>query len=73
MQIHAVSYVNGDIYVGALSFLTSKVVRHGKGVLIKSNRDVFDGWFEHDVLQGQAELRYANGDIYQGDAKAKNI
>ena len=40
---------------------------HGKGKLIFSNGDIYDGFFLDNKMHGKGKFLYANGDVYIGD------
>lgn len=55
-------YPSGAKYSG--QFRNGKI--HGKGVLVFSNGNRYQGDWVDWYRQGQGELRYANGDVYTG-------
>lgn len=48
-------------------FLDGK--KHGQGVFVVGNGDVYDGGFRKDMYHGQGVLKYVNGDRYTGSWK----
>ena len=53
---------NGGTYTGET--LKNCNVREGKGVLVKYDGSIFEGYWISDKLQYQGRIIYANGDYY---------
>ena len=55
------------IYRGELHTVTGK--RHGKGIILYTNRRTFEGDWHEDRRDGRGYERFANGNVYQGEYK----
>lgn len=40
--------------------------RHGSGLMVFSNGDVYDGEWKRGLMDGSGTMRYSNGDMYSG-------
>lgn len=41
-------------------------LRHGKGILLRENGDVYEGEFKNDMKDGFGILQLKIGDLYKG-------
>lgn len=56
-------YSNGDFYVG--EFKDNK--KEGNGELyLNSINEFYKGTFANDLISGEGEMKYSNGDSYKG-------
>lgn len=44
-------------------------MRHGQGVETRANGDIYDGAWENDIIQGQGNFTWVNGDKYESSVK----
>ena len=67
-------YKDGSVYVGSLMYakgddsaVNREHRREGKGKLVDSHKNTYEGYFSYDKKNGPGVLRYSNGDIYVGE------
>ena len=58
---------DGSEYEG--EWLLGTQIRQGKGVLLKKDGSLYEGYFINNLASGKGRTIHANGDYYQGQHK----
>jgi hypothetical protein len=61
---------NGSIYSGEI--IKNKLIE-GKGIVIKKDKSIFEGYFINGRMRGEGRLIDSSGTVYQGSFKGKHI